>query len=314
MPNAADAIAFAASSRPGEGREVRDGGERRMYGRRRSFTAAAALALSLTVLPARAALTESEKGQVRSYLESGELGTVARLRALIARPDLSEHEATAVLTAALRPRAFDDEVTAYLEALLFGPASQPSRSRLMSSVVRALLSRADAIFIQQPGDPMRGEARAGDELDPIHEFVAGLLATRARATEAKGVAGLQPDARRSIAEAYAEHIERHRTWLGLGGRVQGATLLLRARVALVLKSASEGVVDRNDTAEVLGLGQAARGLFQRTGALFDDGGLGPEVRRQEVVSMLENVPGSLRDIDLVVVSKVSRRMWAPVDV
>jgi hypothetical protein len=291
---------------------VRDEGERRMRGRRRAFTAATALALSLTALPARAALTDSEKGQVRSYLESGELGTVARLRALIARPDLSEREATDVLSAALRPRVFDDEAEAYLEALLFGPASHASRSTLMSSVVRALLSRADAVFVQQPGDPMRGDARAGDELMRIHRFVDHLLA-RARASEAKGVAGLQPDARRRIAESYAEHVERHRTWLGFAGRVQGETLLLRAQVALVLNRASEGVVDRNDTAEVLGLGAAAGGLFQRTGTLFDDGGLGPEVRRQEVVSMLENVPGSLRDIDLVVVSKVPRRAWAPGD-
>ena len=287
---------------------MRDEGERRMRGRRRAFKAAATLVLSLTALPARAALTDSEKGQVRSYIESGELGTVARLRALIARPDLSEREATDVLSAALRPRVFDDEVEAYLEALLFGPASHASRSTLMSSVVRALLSRADAVVVQQPGDPMRGDA--GDELMRIHRFVGQLLA-RARASEAKGVAGLQPDARRRIAQSYAEHVERHRTWLGFGGRVQGETLFLRAQVALVLNSASDGVIDRNETAEVLGLGATARGLFQRKGTLFDDGGLGPEVRRQEVVSMLENVPGSLRDIDLVVVSKVPRRAWAP---
>lgn len=260
------------------------------------------------VSPAHAELTDSEKGQVRSYLEGVKLGTVDRLRALIARPDLSEDQVTDVLASALRSRRFDPTAQAYLEALVFGPASQASRPAVLPPVVQALLSRADAVFVQQPGDPMRGDEHAADELLRIHRFVQTML-SRATEVEDEGVAGLPPDARRRVALAYAEHIGRHPVWLTFERRVEGRTLLLRAHVALVYRATAEGLVDRTRVAETLRLGPAARGFFLRTGTLFDDGGDGLEVRRREVIGVLENVPGGLRDTDLVLVSKVSRRGW-----
>lgn len=266
------------------------------------------LAALLVTLPSAAELTDSEKGQIRSYVESTNMGTVSRLRALIARPDLSEPQTSTVLSAAVRPHVFDDRMSGYFDALLFGPSSQASRSVLAPSVVRALLSRADAVFVQQPGDPMKGDPRTGQELMRIHAFVDGLL-NKAAETEARGVAGLSSEAKRSIYEAYAEHIERHRSSLSFASRAEGRGLMLRALVARLLLKAGEGSIDRSRIAETLSLSPAPRTLFVRTGTLFDDGGGGPEVRRGEVISMLARVPDALRDIDLVVVGKVSRAGW-----
>ena len=277
-------------------------------GARWSASALVTSALVAVATPAHAELTDSEKGQVRSYLEGVKLGTVDRLRALIARPDLNESQVSDVLASALRSRPFDDAVPAYLEALVFGPASQASRSTVLAPIVQALLSRADAVLVQQPGDPMRGDGQAGEELLRIHRFVQTVL-ERAQDTESQGVAGLPPDARRRIAQAYSEHIKRHSVWLAFGRQLEGRTLLLRAQVALVFRAASEGLIERNRVAAALNLGSGQRGLFLRTGTLFDDGGGGLEARRREVIDVLENVPNGLRDVDLVLVSKVSRRGW-----
>ncbi len=255
--------------------------------------------------PAHAVLTDAEGAQVRCYVDGANLATVGRLRALLARPDLTEEQATDALAAALRPKPFTDATADYLEALLFGPSSLASRSNLLPSVVRALLLRADAIFVQQPGDPMRGDGRAGRELLQLHTFVHGTL-VRAMRDEA-GVAGLRADARLSVARAYAGHAARHHSFLAFSSRLQDPRL--RVLVALVLRKAADGVMDRAEVARVLELGPAARGLFLRSGALFEDAGLGPEVRREEVLGMLERVPGALDETEIVVVSKVSRAGW-----
>lgn len=256
---------------------------------------------------ARAELTEAEKAQVRSYVDGASLANVGRLRALVARPDLTEAQASDALAAALRPKPFTEATEAYLEALLFGPSSQASRSNVLPAVVSALLLRADAIFVQQPGDPMRGDGRAGRELLQVHTFVREMLFEAMR--DGVGVAGLRADARLSVARAYAEHTERHRPYLAFSSRVKDPMLRLRVLVALVLRKASDGVMDRAEVARVLDLGPAASGLFVRSGTLFDDAGLGPEVRRREVVGMLERVPGALSGAEVVVVSKASRAGW-----
>jgi hypothetical protein len=267
----------------------------------------ASLGVLLASSAVHAELTGAEKAQVRSYVDGASLANVGRLRALVARPDLTEKQATDALAAALRPKPFTDATEAFLEALLFGPSSLASRSNLLPSVVQALLLRADAIFVQQPGDPTRGDGRAGRELLQLHTFVHEMLTEAMR--EGEGVAGLRADARHSVARAYAEHTERHRSFLAFSSRVQDPMLRLRVLVAIVLRKAADGVLDRTEVARVLDLGPTANGLFVRSGTLFEDAGLGPEVRRREVVGMLERVPGALSGTEVVVVSKASRAGW-----
>jgi hypothetical protein len=263
---------------------------------------AGAMAVSLATVEASAALTDSERGQIRSFIEGGELSTVPRLRALVARPDMSEQEAASAMAAAIRTQAFDDDMDRYLSALLFGPSSLASRSVVAPAVVRALLARADTIYSQAPGDPMRASGGSADELFHIHGFVDGMLA-QARTSETRGSVGLQSNALRSVAEAYAEHIDRHRRWLGFGTKLEGRAILLRAQTSLVLQACAEGQQTRDEIARTLGLGATTRGFYVRTGALLDDGGVGPEVRLEEIGAILEAVPRGLDGVAMVLVTK-----------
>lgn len=264
--------------------------------------AIAGMAFLLAATDASAALTDSERGQIRSFVEGGELSTVPRLRALVARPDLSEQEAASAMAAAIRTRSFDGDMERYLNALLFGPSSLASRSVVAPSVVRALLARADTVYSQAPGDPMREGGESADELFRIHMFVDGMLA-QARASEARGAVGLQSDSLRSVTAAYGEHIERHRRWLGFGTKLEGRAILLRAQTALVVRASADGLQTRDEVARLLGLGETARGFYARTGALLDDGGAGPDVRLREIASMLERIPRGLDGVAMVLVTK-----------
>src|SRR5262245_45105243 len=89
--------------------------------------AAVALGVSIAIAAssARASLTPSEQAQIRSFVASGQ--NAARVRALIARTDLSLEESAAALRDAVAPVVFDDAHAAFLRDLLFGGASAASR-------------------------------------------------------------------------------------------------------------------------------------------------------------------------------------------
>jgi len=264
------------------------------------------VAIAGTVLvhasPARAALTDSEKAQVRSYVATADLGMVPRVRALVARPDLSDSEVGETLSAALRSAPFDDARERFVHALVFGPASLPSRSTIAPGVVRGLVARADAIMAGQRGSANQWSTDALDELLRIHRYVARMSA-QARDAERQGMASLETRAIDAIAAAYRDHIARHPSFFSFRSRAHGAALLLRLQVARTAVQTTSGAGSRDDVADWLGLRGPARGLFIRSGVLLDDGGEAPEDRVASIVNLLEAVPGALEGVSEVVVSK-----------
>ncbi len=252
--------------------------------------------------PARAALTDSEKAQVRGYVATGDLGTVAKVRALVARPDLSDSEVGETLSGALRSAPFDDARERFVHALVFGPASLPSRSTVAPGVVRGLVARADAIMAAQRGTPNQWSADAMDELLRIHRYVAR-MSLQARDADRQGMASIETRAVEAIAAAYRDHIARHAAFFSFRSRAQGAALLLRLQVARTAVQTSSGAESRDDVADWLGLHGPARGLFIRRGVLLDGGGEGSQDQVASVVNLLEAVPGALEDASEVVISK-----------
>ncbi|MCU0693206.1 MAG: hypothetical protein MUF54_17580, partial [Polyangiaceae bacterium] len=185
---------------------------------RSSIATLAGMCTLLVVHQAQADLTQSERCQIKGFVQAAEISTVSRLRALVARPDVSHEHRAQALASALRVCPFDSRTQRYLDALLLGPSSQESRSALARAVVPGLLARADIIYMQHPGEPTRDDGAAADELLRIHRFALSLV-QQVEQTEGRGTAGLSRDARRAMVDAYQQHIARHRRWLGFQGRV-----------------------------------------------------------------------------------------------
>ena len=112
------------------------------------------LALALAFGAARsadAALTSSERGQIRDFVARGQVENAARVRSLVARTDLTAEESIAAVTEALVPVPFVEQRAAFLRELVFGVASASSRPLLAQAVVRGLLARADAVYVKYVG-------------------------------------------------------------------------------------------------------------------------------------------------------------------
>src|SRR5271163_928308 len=77
---------------------------------------------------ARATLTSSEKAQIASYVAEARVTTAERVRALVARPDLTSDESAAALEDAVSPLTFTEGRVAYFHEMLYGASSLPSRS------------------------------------------------------------------------------------------------------------------------------------------------------------------------------------------
>jgi len=256
-----------------------------------------------------AALTDSEKGQLRSFFEASELSTVARMRALAARPDLSASESADALTAAFREQQLNEPRQRYLQQLLFGPASQPSRAALIGPVSRALLARADHMLRDRPGSLggfIETEPAVFEELMAIHQFVGKSLGP-----DSGMGSTLRNESLRSVAQAYGQHVAQHAALLGHRNKAEGRGLLLRAQIALNLAALSVALSNREEVATWLGLDPVAKGFFLRTGAVLEVAGDGPAIRAAEVARVVESVPGALRGVSLVLVDKASAAAIKP---
>src|SRR5262245_19244269 len=110
-------------------------------GRRTRAKALAALVSAAVVFgaaPASAALTSSEKGQIRDFVATAHMENAHRVRSLIARTDLTPEESIAALTEAVAPVAFSDARGRFVKEVVFGGASDASRPILALSAVKAL--------------------------------------------------------------------------------------------------------------------------------------------------------------------------------
>src|SRR5450432_984831 len=100
--------------------------------KRRTFAVAVVAVLSVAA-PSRASLTPSEAEQVRRGVATA--SDLGRVRALVARPDLSSDEAAAAMISPLTTTVLDDAHVAFLHDLVFGDTPTASRPVLAVATV-----------------------------------------------------------------------------------------------------------------------------------------------------------------------------------
>ena len=90
--------------------------------------------LLLGARSAEAALTSSEKGQIRDFVAAARSENAARVRALVARTDLTAESPISALSEAVAPVPFTDARAVFLRELAFGaPSARRARySRTLS--------------------------------------------------------------------------------------------------------------------------------------------------------------------------------------
>lgn len=261
------------------------------------------------VSAASAALTDSEKAQIAGFVKAGDARRAARVRALVARPDLSAEEAAEPLIAGYREVTFDPARAAFTRELLFGPGSDAARSTLVKAVVRALLARAGRALAALPAaGGAAGDARAemsAAEIVRIHAFVSEHVANADQR--------VRDDALKDAAEAYQKHLEQHAKWLRHGAALGGSLVRIRAQAQLTTVDLSRDLFAKREVAGWLGLAGARRAAFERRGVLIEDGGNGSEARLETALRLLEVSERAAAATDLWLIHKapiaglVSRR-------
>jgi hypothetical protein len=238
------------------------------------FAAALALASS-----ASAALTTSEAEQVRGYVERADHAD--RVRALVARPDLTADESAAVMTSSLGGIVLDDRHAAYLAEMVRGAPSAATRPVLAVAIIRGLLSRVDALYAAHPADLERATAALA-EIGLAYDFAA---------TQVSGPDTAMTDASRAdVGRALSDHVGRNAPLLRLDASVGPAVARLRAQVALtMLDSLPDGPTRKIDAADKLGVAGARRAVLVDMGLLVLDRG-GSDDRIAQVRSVLDRMP------------------------
>ncbi len=269
-----------------------------------------AVLLTLLSRPASAALTDSEKAVVRTFIVKGVVDTAPRVRALVGRPDLAPEEIAAALKPGLTEAPFDMQHERFVEALLFGAGSAASRSTLVPAVVDGLLARTGVDFGEVPLDPsakVDSHARkASDESIAINAFIDRRIANGGKPT----VDGHDPstairdDSLKAAALLYKDYFATHAQAFGAGARVSQEMLRLRLEVALTLIDLGRGIVPRQELSEWLGLSGERRALFERTGVLVEADGA-PDARVASATKLLESAGATSDELSAWLIAKAS---------
>lgn len=264
---------------------------------------AAALALALvTFAPAaRAALTSSEKAQIRDFTSAAQLENAGRVRALVARTDLSEAESIAAMSDALEAIPFDTSRARFVKEVLFGPSSAPSRAVLVTATVRGLLARADAVHQKFVGG-LDHEPRALAELASIYAFLDGEIANAGRT----GLPGHDPNAGipsatyEECSKALRDHVEKNARWLKGDLQVAEPVARVRAQAQVALfDMLPDGPTRRADAADRLGLKGPRRQMLVDWGVLFADAGKLDEASLEKVRRALARLPVARTDVSVI---------------
>jgi hypothetical protein len=273
---------------------------------RKPIVSAFVLAAILSAQPAAAALTDSEKAQIQSFVQKAAIGNAGRVRALVARPDNLGDEGAAPLAAGYGAVPFDEAREKFTREILMGPGSTASRSDIAPMVVGALLGRADAAMRAMPASDTDPKATAvAAELVRIHRFVTEAIANAGH-PPADGhdvAAGFRDDSLKALVDLYRGHFERHADELKSGKRVGAALVPVRAQASLAVIDLARGIVQRHEVADLLGLSGSRRALFERHGTLVEDGGTASEERLARALQLLESAPKALDGLQLCVISK-----------
>ncbi len=265
---------------------------------------AAFLAATLTLLStsaAHAVLSSSEKGQIRDFVSSARAENAVRVRALVARTDLTADESLAALSEAVVPVPFTDARGVFLRELTFGVSSASSRPLLARAVTRALLLRADAVFQKYVGG-LDHEPRAIAELIAIYSFLDGTIANAGRPTLAAHdqSAGISVAAYEDCSKELRDHVERNSRWLKGDGVVAETLGRVRAQAqTALLDMLPDGMTRRVDAADRLGLQGNRRKILTEWGILFADSGKLDDAAVGYVYESLGRLPGARVDLEVV---------------
>jgi hypothetical protein len=258
--------------------------------RRSTFALTMAVVLS-TAASSRASLTPSEAEQVRRAIVTA--SDPGRVRALVARPDLSPDEAAAAVGAPMKTTALDANHLAFLHDLVFGDTPDSSRPVLLVAVLRGVLARADALIAQHPLDLERTPAALA-ELQRAYAYVEQVAA-------AAPAANVPASTRTECATALAGHEAHNAAVLSPQATVGPAVALVRAQAAIAyLDLAPDGATRRIDVADGLGLTGARRALLVERGLLALDAG-GPDARIASLRALLDRLPALRDGLEAIVV-------------
>src|SRR5579859_6253872 len=253
--------------------------------------AMAVAAVMAVAAPSRASLTPSEAEQVRRGVETAT--DLPRVRALIARPDLSSDEAAAAMMAGLTTTPVDAAHVAFLQDLVFSDAAAASRPVLAVATVRGVLARADAL-IGQHGLDLDRAAAALAELTRVYAWVEQV----ARANPA---ANVPESARAQCARAVTDHLARNATVLAPQVAVGSRVARARAQIAIALLDfLPDAPTRRIDAADALSLTGARRAFLVERGVLALDAG-GPDAHVSSLRLLLDRLPALRDGLEAVVV-------------
>ena len=266
---------------------------------------AAALVVATTLLlgatSAEAALTSSEKGQIRDFVASARAENAVRVRSLVARTDLTVDESISALSEAVTPVPFTDQRAIFLRELTFGVSSASSRPLLAQAVTHAMLARADVVFQKYVGG-LDHEPRAISELVAIYAFLDGTIANAGRPTLAAhdATAGISAAAYDQCSKELRDHVDHNARWLKGDGVVAESVGRVRAQAqAALLDMLPDGLTRRVDAADRLGLKGARRQMLTEWGILVQDAGKLDDAKAAKVREALARLPGARVDLELV---------------
>ncbi|HEY1958399.1 MAG TPA: hypothetical protein VGH28_22435 [Polyangiaceae bacterium] len=243
-------------------------------------SAAFALSIVLAAGAAHASLTPSEEVLVRQYVAGGQRANVSRVRAVVARPDLSADESAAAMQHALAPTPVTEARVAFLRELVFGPGSLPSRSVLAASVVRGLLARADAVFDRSPS--LDAPSDAASELFRIYAFLDELANAGGSPGPGRvhdGSIGIDEATYESCAKAVGDHLKHHASALQPGVTLSPTASRIRAQAMLAAYDMGADSPTRViDGADRIALDASTRRVLLERNVLMLDSGKGGALR------------------------------------
>lgn len=259
---------------------------------RAALLVAASLLLA-TATESRAALTSSEKAQLRDFVASARMENTGRVRTLVARTDHTEAESIAALIEAVTPVPWTPERAAFIKDVVFGGASAASRPLLSVATVKALLARADSVYQKYPGG-LDHEPRAVSELVAIYAFLDAEIAA------APKQAGIPVASYESASKAMKDHVDLNQRWLKGDGPLAETVARVRAQAQLLLFDLlPEGTTRRLDAADRLGLKGARRQMLSDWGVFLSDGGKIDEAKAGAVRAVLARLPGAREGVEMI---------------
>lgn len=264
----------------------------------------ALFAFGTTTLDARdahAALTSSEKAQIRDFVAGGRSENAGRVRALVARTDLTAEESVSALAESISPVPFTDQRGIFLRELAFGTSSASARPLLVHAVTKSLLARADVVYQKYVGG-LDHEPRAIAELIAIYSFIDGAIANAGRPTLAAhdANAGISTAAYEDCSKAMRAHVEQNARWLKGDAAIAESVGRVRAQAQTALfDMLPDGLTRRVDAAERLGLKGARRQMLIDFGILYTDTGKVDDAKLEKVKQALGRLPGARIDLSMI---------------